>query len=107
CLQAEDGIRDWSVTGVQTCALPISSNLQPVQRRDSTASPESRQRPRKAEAIAAAPRASRRGGRRASPLPAPAAGKRGPCAAREQIGRASCRERGEGSGGGGAVKERG
>ena len=24
--QAEDGIRDWSVTGVQTCALPISSD---------------------------------------------------------------------------------
>src|SRR5258706_357057 len=24
--QAEDGIRDWSVTGVQTCALPISIN---------------------------------------------------------------------------------
>ena len=23
--QAEDGIRDWSVTGVQTCALPISN----------------------------------------------------------------------------------
>src|SRR5258706_4866307 len=23
-VQAEDGIRDWSVTGVQTCALPIS-----------------------------------------------------------------------------------
>src|SRR3989339_615854 len=23
CSQAEDGIRDWSVTGVQTCALPI------------------------------------------------------------------------------------
>src|SRR5262249_61599689 len=23
CLKAEDGIRDWSVTGVQTCALPI------------------------------------------------------------------------------------
>src|SRR5262249_59275428 len=23
--QAEDGIRDWSVTGVQTCALPIFS----------------------------------------------------------------------------------
>src|SRR3989442_9468529 len=22
--QAEDGIRDWSVTGVQTCAFPIS-----------------------------------------------------------------------------------
>src|SRR5438046_7684303 len=25
--QAEDGIRDWSVTGVQTCALPISSRF--------------------------------------------------------------------------------
>src|SRR5258706_433394 len=25
--QAEDGIRDWSVTGVQTCALPISCVL--------------------------------------------------------------------------------
>src|SRR5262249_57605194 len=24
CLQGEDGIGDWSVTGVQTCALPIS-----------------------------------------------------------------------------------
>src|SRR5262249_59057465 len=35
--QAEDGIRDWSVTGVQTCALPISHKtvihmmLSPVQ----------------------------------------------------------------------------
>src|SRR5258706_14647308 len=28
-IQAEDGIRDWSVTGVQTCALPISLQ-QPV-----------------------------------------------------------------------------
>src|SRR5215213_7001864 len=25
--QAEDGIRDWSVTGVQTCALPISAEV--------------------------------------------------------------------------------
>src|SRR5258706_8580898 len=25
--QAEDGIRDWSVTGVQTCALPILLSL--------------------------------------------------------------------------------
>src|SRR5690606_40878929 len=25
--QAEDGIRDFHVTGVQTCALPISANL--------------------------------------------------------------------------------
>src|SRR5262249_56459399 len=27
--QAEDGIRDWSVTGVQTCALPISIPVAP------------------------------------------------------------------------------
>src|ERR1019366_8300896 len=25
--QAEDGMRDWSVTGVQTCALPISEPM--------------------------------------------------------------------------------
>ena len=25
--QAEDGIRDWSVTGVQTCALPIYTSV--------------------------------------------------------------------------------
>src|SRR5258706_10080986 len=28
--QAEDGIRDWSVTGVQTCALPISKENFPA-----------------------------------------------------------------------------
>src|SRR6266481_6996392 len=28
--QAEDGIRDGTVTGVQTCALPISSRMPPV-----------------------------------------------------------------------------
>src|SRR5205807_7460166 len=28
--QAEDGIRDYKVTGVQTCALPISRHLEPV-----------------------------------------------------------------------------
>src|SRR5438093_13609027 len=28
--QAEDGIRDWSVTGVQTCALPITTNVSPM-----------------------------------------------------------------------------
>src|SRR5262249_56500486 len=27
--QAEDGIRDWSVTGVQTCALPICTTRNP------------------------------------------------------------------------------
>src|SRR5256885_9435271 len=28
--QAEDGIRDYKVTGVQTCALPISAHQRPV-----------------------------------------------------------------------------
>src|SRR5256885_12128206 len=27
CFQAEDGIRDYKVTGVQTCALPISADV--------------------------------------------------------------------------------
>src|SRR5258706_2982716 len=27
CFQAEDGIRVWSVTGVQTCALPIYTTV--------------------------------------------------------------------------------
>src|SRR2546430_14910620 len=29
-LQAEGGIRDWTVTGVQACALPISSTEMPL-----------------------------------------------------------------------------
>src|SRR5437867_6413485 len=32
--QAEDGIRDRTVTGVQTCALPISSPMSSAMRRD-------------------------------------------------------------------------
>src|SRR2546429_3026697 len=31
--QAEDGIRDVAVTGVQTCALPISTSITPWRRR--------------------------------------------------------------------------
>src|SRR5690606_40113610 len=30
--QAEDGIRDFHVTGVQTCALPISSNTMKIKK---------------------------------------------------------------------------
>src|SRR6266511_4709532 len=32
--QAEDGIRDFHVTGVQTCALPISADGEPDRRAD-------------------------------------------------------------------------
>src|ERR1019366_8962130 len=40
--QAEDGIRDWSVTGVQTCALPIwriqtAGRARTIQRREARA----------------------------------------------------------------------
>ena len=36
--QAEDGIRDWSVTGVQTCALPICREFRATRvRRDQEA----------------------------------------------------------------------
>src|SRR5437016_9653157 len=43
--QAEDGIRDWSVTGVQTCALPIlphvkSGALRALAVTDTTRSPQ-------------------------------------------------------------------
>src|SRR5690606_39751118 len=88
--QAEDGIRDFHVTGVQTCALPISTT----------------RRTRRAAEPADRARRLRPGVRgRAGPAPA------SPAAARPQtrqcvaeIGRASCRERVEASGGGGGVR---
>src|SRR5262249_59056807 len=83
--KAEDGIRDWSVTGVQTCALPIwppaGEHDGRVERRIDRAGPGRRLelgrsgRPRgKAEVVL---------------LGVVAVGN----AARAEIGRASCRER--------------
>src|SRR5690606_40422206 len=37
--QAEDGIRDFHVTGVQTCALPILEQLSPDNAHDAAAAP--------------------------------------------------------------------
>src|SRR5438046_10730418 len=75
--QAEDGIRDWSVTGVQTCALPIYAR----QAAD--------------EPVAA--------GKRVGARPLARRQLRDETAVRDhalvQIGRASCRERVENSGG--------
>src|SRR5690606_40241021 len=74
--QAEDGIRDFHVTGVQTCALPIS-------------------------AAATLSRRWRAGRRRARHLPAAPPSRRslaaaaGVARAPDEIGRASGRERGE------------
>src|SRR5207237_4579072 len=89
-LQAEDGIRDSSVTGVQTCALPIYER-----------GPVSRRLPAHPQDVRTPP--GPRGGRTSCGC----AGRRretGPrsCAraARTagEIGRASCRESGEGGG---------
>src|SRR5207245_3694398 len=78
--QAEDGIRDATVTGVQTCALPISPPPRP---------PAGHGRP---DAPTDAPTGA--SGRR--PPPDLAAGDR------HEIGRASCRERVEKTGVAGA-----
>src|SRR5699024_11252130 len=79
--QAEGGIRDRNVTGVQTCALPISAALGP--------------------AVELQPRSGGRDRDRLCParcadLPAGGAADRRPALTRDvlEIGRASCRERG-------------
>src|SRR5262249_59762941 len=91
--QAEDGIRDWSVTGVQTCALPISDAAGRVVQPNGPGVSPSRRRP----AASAARRSAARSGT--------AAGCARSAARRIQIGRASWRERGESGGGGGVVKK--
>src|SRR5205809_2378825 len=76
--QAEDGIRVVAVTGVQTCALPISiiaPTPSPVEPAPATVLPSEAEGPR----VAAEPTAA------VGVEPG------------EQIGRASCRERGESS----------
>src|SRR5437773_8232028 len=76
--QAEDGIRYRDVTGVQTCALPISARRLP---RRAARRPPTRPRP-----LARRPPPPRPPPR----LPRPT---RPPRAPGRQIGRASCRER--------------
>src|SRR3712207_8671845 len=74
--QAEDGIRDIGVTGVQTCALPIwapSAATRAGARGSSSARTAAPRRPRGSGGGAAGARAG----------------------AAAEIGRASCRERGE------------
>src|SRR5699024_11283518 len=81
--QAEDGIRDRNVTGVQTCALPIS-RCGPASVRPASCSNRGR---------AASCDPMIEGLMFGSKVSSGASG---------QIGRASCRERGERSEGGGA-----
>src|SRR5947208_4387739 len=85
--QAEDGIRDDLVTGVQTCALPISSSRT---RRPTSAGRSLIARPAERSRPAISPR---------TPLTTavPSTMRRRPqwrsAVARAEIGRASCRER--------------
>src|SRR5207253_4015138 len=60
--QAEDGIRDGHVTGVQTCALPICSRLAPVPGRRAPAARPARPR-------AGQPQSRQREARDAAPAP--------------------------------------
>src|SRR3712207_7040484 len=72
--QAEDGIRDIGVTGVQTCALPIWTSTSPTARTGST-SCSRRSRPGRARSTSWWPRSTRRCraacGRRRHSRPAP------------------------------------
>src|SRR5690349_24601836 len=77
--QAEDGIRDLYVTGVQTCALPISDGA--GRRRGDRARPRRRRVLRDAGSLPPHAGAARRGAGRGPRVDVP------------EIGRASCRER--------------
>src|SRR5438046_8327421 len=83
--QAEDGIPDWSVTGVQTCALPICILLDAAALLGSRPAQAARVRP----------------GRRSDGAAGVGRGRDQTADAvvhadsRAEIGRASCRERGE------------
>src|SRR5690606_40720668 len=86
--QAEDGIRDFHVTGVQTCALPICTRRSLLGRSASRQSlvPRGRSRPSR---VPTGWSSTATGARCGAP-----ADRRQPRRARE-IGRASCREREE------------
>src|SRR5690606_39835914 len=92
-IQAEDGIRDFHVTGVQTCALPIL-DLHP-------AGAAVVDRPQDARGARGA--AARLVGEDLVDLVAPPPGREAPDVRAlpvAEIGRASCRERGWSAGGG-------
>src|SRR5437868_9978353 len=99
--QAEDGIRDRNVTGVQTCALPISLDVEGRAEHElgergrfarDTGHTHYKYEPKRFGVQAFIPNADRR-------YPMSASAKKAPQkVTNEQIGRASCRERGENKG---------
>src|SRR5690606_40961639 len=81
--QAEDGIRDFHVTGVQTCALPISSRWEALAEAAGKFRPRPRAGPGKPAAkptatLATGPRPMSRAGPRSQTGLAPAANRPGP-----------------------------
>src|SRR5690606_41205443 len=105
--QAEDGIRDFHVTGVQTCALPISLfrgwRRHPFRPATVEATP-----PR---AVARPPAIVKMGSPRASAVSTVAPKRtrqiqRRSASSKCKIGRASCRERVENAGDGGARNDK-
>src|SRR5205807_5591011 len=100
--QAEDGIRDYKVTGVQTCALPILivAELGVASVSELGASPPIA--PPMVSADVALPNVPSTVQVCGAPNTTPAAIVAVPLLAAIEIGRASCRERGWSWGGGGA-----
>src|SRR5206468_5045926 len=102
--QAEDGIRDLIVTGVKTCALPISARKH-LERGDVGAAREAAQ-----QALTTLPghayaqKVLGRLGPTETPAPEPSAD--GQSAFEAEIGRASCRERAESPAAAGAGRDK-
>src|SRR5690606_39294351 len=103
--QAEDGIRDFHVTGVQTCALPISGGVVPARGAEPRRDDELVAAHEQGEA--ASDGAPRRGAHREVRRRAPAsATSRSPPSSALESGRASWRETGKGEGRAGVVAEK-
>src|SRR5437773_6292460 len=93
--QAEDGIRDRDVTGVQTCALPIFASQRTRSSCSATTTRSSGSQPRSAAARSTYPTPHRASSRCSLHAPLRVCPR--------EIGRASCRERGQKSGVRGSV----
>src|SRR5690606_41074637 len=104
---AEDGIRDFHVTGVQTCALPILA-CRPTRRPTATPGRPTGGTSARPSTASRSPSPSDERGNRADRAPqlAAARGRRDALdrIAQRQIGRASCRERVRDAVVGGTVK---
>src|SRR5947207_15803816 len=92
--QAEDGIRDHCVTGVQTCALPIFRGRDGETWESTCAF------------LPVSAAGTRDGSKRAIFADRVSEGKRMPAARPRKIGRASCRERVESSGSAGPLQNK-